>query len=204
MKTPMTGRQITRASKQLSWLLRHGAGEVGLEMDAAGWCRVDDVLGHVRIDAAQLLRVVERNNKSRLQLDHGRIRASQGHSTTGMPVTQDALEASWTRFTGTGPIWHGTQVRAAFSILASGILPAARTHVHLAAETDSVVGKRTNVGVMLGVDPQRMSAHGFGVFVSPNGVLLAREVPADCIVEIQCISRKAKACENALRRAQVI
>lgn len=35
--------------RRLSWLLRHAAGEEGLEMDQAGWATIDDVLDHAGV-----------------------------------------------------------------------------------------------------------------------------------------------------------
>ena len=48
-----------------------------------------------------------------------------------MPVTHDALEASWERFTGVGPIGHGTAIEALSGIAREGVVPQARTRVHL-------------------------------------------------------------------------
>src|SRR5688572_11142619 len=99
-----------RVSKRLSWLLRHGANEVGLAMDAAGWAAVEDVLALARIDRTALERVVRDNGKGRLELAGDRVRACQGHSLAGTPVTADALEASWERVVGrTDPLFHGTR-----------------------------------------------------------------------------------------------
>jgi putative RNA 2'-phosphotransferase len=144
--------------------------------------------------------LVQRNNKSRLQVCNGRIRASQGHSTAGMPVTQDALEASWLHHQGEALVWHGTGIGAALSIAKSGILPVTRTHVHLAADLESRVGKRAGVAVMLGVAPARLRSHGHDLFVSENGVVLTRDVPPDCIVELVCISPMARKRQAELRQ----
>src|SRR5262245_52781333 len=103
---------ISRASKQLSWLLRHGAPSEGISMDAAGWVAIADVLGALRISRGQLDEVVRENNKSRLEVRGDRIRACQGHSREGMPVTEDALEASWEPHKGAASLWHGTHTEA--------------------------------------------------------------------------------------------
>jgi putative RNA 2'-phosphotransferase len=189
----------TEISKRLSWLLRHGAPSEGIAMDAAGWVAVADVLRALRLTRAELTDVVELNTKSRLDLRGEQIRASQGHSTEGMPVTHDALEASWDRFVGAGPIWHGTAIEALPGIAREGLVPQARTHVHLAAELDSKVGKRASVHVMIEVSVERLGELGIGVFQSQNGVLLARCVPTAAIVGIRAMTARAKAKEPALR-----
>lgn len=184
---------VRRHSKKLSWLLRHGAAEEGVAMDPAGWVAIDAVLEALAIDRATLDRVVAENDKQRLQLDGERVRASQGHSRA-LPVTLDALEASWRRYEGAGPVWHGTNLEAAEAIAQTGAIePGERTHVHLAASLESHVGKRANVHVMLAVDPTRLADAGQGLFVSPNGVVLARRVPTSAIVERRPMTKRARA-----------
>ena len=63
----------------------------------------------------------------RLEIHGDRIRASQGHSRQGMPVTLDALEASWEPHAGAGSLWHGTHVGAVEGIAREGILPVERS-----------------------------------------------------------------------------
>lgn len=192
---------ISEASKKLSWLLRHGAPSEGIRMDAAGWVAVDDVLKRLRLSRGELLNVVRENNKSRLEIVDGRIRACQGHSREGMPVTLDALEASWTPYEGSASVWHGTHTGAAAGIGREGILPGERTHVHLAAELESKVGKRANVDMMIEVSPDKLRSEGLGVFTSSNGVILCRRVPPRCIVGLTLLSAKAKASREPLRSA---
>lgn len=169
-------------SHKLSYLLRHGANEEGVPMDAAGWVPIPRVLAWARIDRATLDEVVRSNNKERYQLDGDRIRACQGHSLSGTPVTVDALEASWEVWAGQSSLWHGTTAAALPSILQQGLWPQARTHVHLAPAADAKVGKRANVQVLLRVDPARVRAAGIGIFSSSNGVILARHIPPEAIV----------------------
>ena len=195
----MSEQNLKRASHALSQLLRHRAGEAGLSMDAAGWAPVDDVLRRARMSRDTLDVVVRTNNKSRLQIVGDRIRCCQGHSLQGMPVTQEALEASWEELDRADPVWHGTNEEALASIARQGLLPGGRTHVHLAEETDSKVGKRAGVGVLLRVDPTALRAAGIGLYRSPNGVLLARVVPPGCITGLVAVSERAKKGEATLR-----
>lgn len=188
-----------RASHKLSWLLRHGAHEAGLDMDAAGWADLGDVLRVLGMSRATLEQAVRENNKARYEVRGGRIRACQGHSLAGMPVTPEALEASWERWTGDGPVWHGTRIAAVASIAREGILAGERTHVHLAEAIDSTVGKRANVDVMLEVSPARLAAAGIGLFVSPNGVILARRVPPSAIVGLRPMTDRAEQKAEGLR-----
>lgn len=191
--------RMTDTSKKLSWLLRHGAPSLGIAMDDAGWVAVDDVLRALGLQRSRLDEVVENNTKNRLELRGDRVRASQGHSREGMPVTLAGLEASWEEVHGDAPIWHGTSVDAVRGIAREGIRPAARTHVHCTDALDSAVGKRANVDVMLEISPARLRARGIGVFRSQNGVILAREVPVGCVVGLVPMVARARREAEALR-----
>jgi putative RNA 2'-phosphotransferase len=189
----------TGASKKLSWLLRHGANEAGLEMDAAGWAEIEDVRRILHMGRTALEAAVENNNKARLQVRGTRIRACQGHSLRDMPVTCEALEATWEEVEGEAPVFHGTRIAALVGIAREGLLPGERTHVHLAEAVDSTVGKRSAVDVMIEVSPSRLRAAGIGLHRSPNGVILARRVPVSAIVGLLPMIDKARRREGELR-----
>lgn len=178
-------RVLARKSKKLSWLLRHGAREAGLAMDAAGFAPIEQVLRLTGLSRAELDAVVADNNKARFQVRHTEIRAVQGHSLESLPVTLEALEGSWEEVLGDDPLYHGTSVTAARSILTGeGIHPAARTHVHLAAAVEAKVGKRAGVDVLLVISPPELRAAGQRIHRAPNGVLLCRSVPVGAIVDV--------------------
>ena len=186
-------------SKTLSWLLRHGACEAGVAMDAAGWVPVPEVLRYLRISRASLEDVVATNNKSRLELVGERVRACQGHSTENMPITVEALEASWRPYTDGGSLYHGTTVEATIPIAKEGLWPQKRTHVHLAPSLESKVGKRSATPVVLEISTARLHDAGQGAWEAQNGVVLVRHVPASCIVDLTCTARAAKQVEPTLR-----
>jgi putative RNA 2'-phosphotransferase len=190
---------VVKAGKKLSWLLRHGANEAGLAMNSAGFANVADVLRLAELTRAELDVVVAENNKSRYEVDGDRIRASQGHSLAGTPVTREGLESTWLIVELDDVIFHGTHVDAARTILKEGMEPMARTHVHLAESEGATVGKRANVDVLLAVSPKKLRAAGFAVFRAPNGVLLARRVPKDCIVDVVAQNRPGRAALDELR-----
>lgn len=198
MSRSQTSRTTARHSKELSWLLRHGARSAGVAIDPAGWVAIADVLRALRMTRSQLDDAVENNNKSRLTVDGGRIRACQGHSIDS-GVRVDALEASWTIYEGEGLVWHGTAAAVVPAIAVEGVLPQRRTHVHLAPTLASVVGKRAQVDVMLGIEPVRLRAAGVTIFRAQNGVILARRIPPECIVELKAMTHAARAREKELR-----
>ena len=194
----MGRKNKNRLGVKLSWLLRHGASAEGLPVDDAGWVSIEGVLRTLQMSRAKLDEITADNNKNRYEQRGELIRASQGHSLD-MPVTLDALEASWTRYEGSDRVWHGTHLAALVGIASEGISSAKRTHVHLAVALDSEVGKRHRVGVMLGVSVARLRASGAEVFISPNGVVLTRHVPVACIDACELMTSKAKAAGASLR-----
>lgn len=191
--------ELVARSRHLSWLLRHGAVEAGLAMDAAGWAAIADVLARTGLTAEALAEAVRTNTKGRLQLDGDRVRACQGHSLVNTAVTRDALEASWRAHDGNTSLWHGTTRDAITAIATAGILPVARTHVHLADDPASTLGKRAAVAWLLEVDPVAMRAAGHAIFVAPNGVVLTRAVPPAFIVGARAMTHRAEAERDEVR-----
>lgn len=188
-----------RKSKKLSWLLRHGAKESGLAMDAAGWCDASEVMKKMGLGRDALEELVRTNNKRRLELKGQRIRACQGHSA-GTPVERDALEASWELWNSTESVWHGTSRAALQSVARQGLLPQKRTHVHLTESKDSSVAKRAHVEVTLEIDPRLLHSLGTKIHRAPNGVLLARRVHPSCIVALHPLTRRTRRDVAELRR----
>jgi putative RNA 2'-phosphotransferase len=190
---------IVEKSKTLSWLLRHGAREAGVSMDAAGWVPVGEVLRYLRMNRSDLEEVVRTNSKNRLELVDERLRACQGHSTDNMPVTLDALEASWREYEEGGSLYHGTTVEATEPISREGLIPQKRTHVHLAPSLDSKVGKRSATPVVLEISCERLRAAGENIYEASNGVVLVRRVPVSSIVGLVCTTKAAQKKEREVR-----
>ncbi|HET6988606.1 MAG TPA: RNA 2'-phosphotransferase, partial [Kribbella sp.] len=101
-------------------------------MSADGWAAIADVLSVLHLNRTALDVAVRDNDKQRLQVEGDWIRACQGHSLNGMPVTREALENSWERVYPADLLWHGTNHAVLPAIQRDGLLPGRRTHVHLA------------------------------------------------------------------------
>lgn len=82
-----------KISKNLSWLLRHGAVEEKLNIGPDGYVRLDEVLAkdfykQKKIDVSKIKQIVDSNDKKRFELKEEIvdskptlfIRAAQGHS----------------------------------------------------------------------------------------------------------------------------
>jgi putative RNA 2'-phosphotransferase len=123
--------------------------------------------------------VVGSNEKKRFALsdDNRRIRAVQGHSTDTVAIQHIAKEPPTF-------LYHGTATRFLDTILAEGLRPGQRHHVHLSEDitTAKAVGQRYGKPVILKVEALRMHQQGFKFFQADNGVWLTEGVPVHFIV----------------------
>lgn len=170
-----------KLSKRLSYVLRHNPSSIGIELDSAGWVDLDELVeklravGRLTVSTEQIIDVVDTNDKKRFQLVDGRIRAAQGHSVE--------IELGLEPVEPPDVLWHGTVEKFLDSIMAEGLLPGSRTHVHLSADiaTATKVGQRRGRPVLLGVDAASLHQGGQDFFQSANGVWLTVHVPADAL-----------------------
>ena len=169
---------VVRASKRLSFVLRHQPASIGITLDAAGWVGVDDLLRALAAHGLRLTRdeldvVVAGNDKQRFAFDRSgtRIRASQGHS---VPV-----ELGYAPAAPPAELFHGTVERFLSAILAEGLRPGRRHAVHLSADvaTARTVGGRRGRAVVLRIDAARLADDGARFVRSTNGVWLVDAVP---------------------------
>jgi putative RNA 2'-phosphotransferase len=166
-------------SKFLSLVLRHDPGQIGIELDEAGWTDVAALLAAaerhgVRLTRAELGEIVATSDKQRFALsdDGARIRANQGHSVE-VDLQLEVVPPPAT-------LYHGTVDGALAGIRDKGLLRGARHHVHLSADlaTATKVGGRRGKPVVLTIDARAMSEAGHTFYRSTNGVWLVDAVPA--------------------------
>lgn len=170
-------RADVRRSKRLALVLRHRPQSVGIELDERGWTPVDRLLQALAdhgtpMSRVELARVVETNDKQRFEWDRrgDRIRARQGHT---VPV-----DLGLTAARPPGVLFHGTPLRNVDAVLAVGLEPRGRHHVHLSEDEDTArrVGARRGPPAVLVVDADRMTAAGYRFWRSTNGVWLVDHV----------------------------
>lgn len=171
---------MTRASKFLSYVLRHRPDAIGLALDSEGWAAIDDLvrLSHASaqpLSRAMIAEVVRTNDKQRFRIsdDGSRIRASQGHSL--------AVDLALTPQAPPTVLFHGTATRFLEAILTGGITSGSRQHVHLSATYDTAitVGQRHGTPVALAVQARAMYHTGRTFYRSDNGVWLTDHVPVE-------------------------
>ena len=165
--------ELRRLSRFLSFVLRHHPERIGLRLDRGGWADVTELIDRasvagVPLDVATLSEIVASNDKQRFALDPtgNRIRASQGHS---IPVDLGLVVTA-----APGVLFHGTGEAAVASIMAEGLTPKGRHHVHLSPDVTvaTAVGRRHGRPAVFEVDSGRMQADGQEFYRSANGVWL--------------------------------
>ncbi|MCW2936634.1 MAG: phosphate acetyltransferase [Actinomycetia bacterium] len=176
MTDPAQAAALTAASKFLAYVLRHHPAAIGITLDGAGWVQVDDLMAaagrHGRPLAAQTLwQVADAPGKRRFEIRDGRIRASQGHS---VPVDLGLASVA-----PPAVLFHGTAAASLPAILAEGLKPGRRNHVHLSGDqaTAAAVGARRGPPVILRVGAAGMHAAGHEFHCAANGVWLTDRVP---------------------------
>lgn len=167
-----------KTSKFLSYVLRHRPDSIGLVLDGAGWASINELIRKARSAGKKLSRtlieeVVANNDKQRFALsaDGERIRASQGHSVD--------IDLDLKPLQPPEVLYHGTATRFLESIMARGLQPGSRRHVHLSADigTARKVGQRHGKPVILELDARAMHQAGLVFFRADNGVWLTAHVP---------------------------
>lgn len=176
-------KQHAETSKFLSYVLRHEPHAIGLALDSEGWAEIDALITGAKtagrdLDVALIRAVVAGSDKKRFAIseDGLRIRAVQGHSTDTVAIQHEAKVPPEL-------LYHGTATRFLDSILAEGLRPGERHHVHLSADitTATAVGQRYGKPVVLKIEALRMHQQGFKFFQADNGVWLTDPIPAKFI-----------------------
>ncbi|XP_005988908.1 tRNA 2'-phosphotransferase 1 [Latimeria chalumnae] len=171
-----------RLSKALSYVLRHGASELGFQMGTDGFLYVDEILQHQRYrgySEHDIHRVVETNDKQRFTLQthpvDGRlqIRANQGHSIQVEDLELTPIEPG-TDVPETAV--HGTYLRHWESIRDLGLSRMSRRHIHLApglaGDGEVVSGMRRDCDLAIFIDIGQALVDGIKFFWSTNKVIL--------------------------------
>ena len=164
-------KKLITYSKYLSQILRHDPEQIGLTWNGEGWVKIDDLLEQSQqpISREMLDEIVATNPKRRFSIsqDGTKIRATQGHSR---PV-----DLGLTPVQPPPTLFHGTAKSVCTRILAEGLKPMGRQHVHLSiSPTEArVVGARHGSPAVLKVDCAGLVAIGHHFFQAENDVWLS-------------------------------
>lgn len=172
-----------RLSKSLSYVLRHGASKMGLQMNSDGFVFVEELLAHQQFRSFSLEdveRVVASNDKQRFKLckhpedDRLQIRANQGHSVQVTDLELKEISPDDRDYPREAV--HGSYMKHWPSIRSQGLSRMNRTHIHLApglpGEDRVISGMRQSCDLAVYIDVTKAMSDGIRFFWSENGVLL--------------------------------
>ena len=165
-----------KASKFLSYVLRHHPEEIDLELDMFGYAEISSLLekcsSRFTLTVDDLRQIMQESEKQRFAFDAEckKIRATHGHS---IPVKLAAEPSEPPEF-----LYHGTAERTLQEILRDGIKPMARNYVHLSKDkaTAKSVGSRHGRPVVLLVKAKEMYEKGVSFYLVDEGHWLTEYV----------------------------
>lgn len=170
-----------KTSKKLSFLLRHSQEPLYISL-VGGWANVTTILKTLQISRLELEQIVAEDQKTRYSFDESgtKIRANQGHSIPGVQIAFASPEPP-------EYLYHGTATRFLDSIMKDGLKPMTRQWVHISPdyETAVKVGARHGKPIVLRVKAKAFTIEGNELYLSENGVWLAKAVPS-VYLEIFC------------------
>jgi putative RNA 2'-phosphotransferase len=177
----LSGDRRRRLSKFCSGALRHFPGDVGLDLDPAGWTPLDHLAAAVeqKYDWAtreHLAAVVATDPKGRFERDERdgtpMVRAAYGHS---VEVDLNARETPVPE-----TLYHGTAPENRAAIDEEGLRPMGRQQVHLSGSIERAreVGRRhTADPVVFAVDVAGLESDGHAVTKRGRSVYTTDRVP---------------------------
>lgn len=194
---------LTRISKTLSYILRHGAEKENIPIRSDGYALIDDLIKHPNLSDVNLdiiKDVVSNDNKQRYNLVNENskwyIRANQGHS---IQVNNLELE----EITDIEDCIHGTYYKAWNTIKNTGLNKMSRNHIHFTTEiSDKVIsGMRNNCQVAIYVDVKKCVENGIKFYKSKNDVILSPGndqgiIPAEYFKKVVDIKTKKTIAKN--------
>eukprot|EP00118_Oscarella_pearsei_P006709 m.30803 g.30803 ORF g.30803 m.30803 type:complete len:218 (+) comp31397_c0_seq5:110-763(+) len=172
-----------KLSKNLSYILRHGADKKGIRLQDGGFAYLDDILALPEFQkngwtGSDVERVVTNNDKQRYALREEpttgkmQIRANQGHT---LPV--DVELTPLTAPEDVPVAVHGTYMNCWEVIKCQGLSKMKRTHIHMApgelGEDGVISGMRKNSKIVIRINTAKALQDGIEFFRSANGVILS-------------------------------
>lgn len=178
-------KNLFNLSKTLSWILRHAAVKLKLDISSDGYVKIDDLLKLSQLkgyDIDDVFDVVEDNAKKRFAIKKENntyyIRANQGHSNkVASRIKQEELLQKLDD--PLDLVVHGTTYEAYEKISKSGLKKMGRSHIHFAISTDFTEGNkqqsgiRSNCELIIYLDMEKAMNDGIEFFMSQNKVVLS-------------------------------
>lgn len=176
----MNETELVKASRKMSYALRHHPEKMHLDMDRHGWVSVEQMIESMHVYFPSFSKedmdyVVENNDKHRFSYneDETKIRANQGHSID--------VDVQMKEMMPPDILYHGTGRKYVSSIKEKGLLPMSRLYVHLSVDPSTAykVGSRHGTPYIFMIDAKKMHKDGYHFYISENGVWQVKHVPAE-------------------------
>ena len=171
-------------SKFLSLILRHKAKDFGLDIDSAGFIKLDDIINlpsskKLNINLSLIQEIVSNDEKGRFELINRPpyyIRAVQGHSIIEVNNEDTMYKLNKNNIFDFPTVVHGTQENAWKLIEKSGLNKMNRNAIHFSIgyndENHVKSGMRLNCEIFIEINPQMAFFNGYEFFLSKNKVIL--------------------------------
>jgi 2'-phosphotransferase len=180
----MSNNKNIKASKFLSFVLRHQAEKFNLQLSDDGYAEVNQILSlpeskALHLDDETIIKIVNENDKKRFQITerYGKyyIRALQGHTIHHLDDSKMFAEIKDHDEYET--VVHGTFKKSWEIIMKEGLNKMKRNHIHFAIgyPNDKCVisGMRRTCEVFIELDMQRAMNDGIKFLISENKVILS-------------------------------
>lgn len=184
----MTDKQV-KASKTISYALRHNPAEFGLTLDSEGWVDCDKFIAAlakhrqpVYLTKTDIAAIIAGSGKKRFEIRDGKIRATYGHSTAEKIKFEPSVPLE--------TLYHGTARRFVSSIEREGLKPMNRQYVHLSSDLDTAVrvGKRhDSQPVIFEVQAGQMHRDGVVFYHSGNDGTWMCEAVEPKYIRLPCL-----------------
>lgn len=183
-----TPDKIDSLGRLMTWILRHTASKLNLEIRSDGYVKVQDLLklnlhtvadiplnSHTIVDVREAV-MTDKKQRFSLVEENGElfIRANQGHTLKA--VKTESLLKPIVSAEDVPVCVHGTYRENLPSILEHGLKRMKRLHIHFACglpkDSDVISGMRQNVNVLIFLDVKKALAEGMKLYFSENKVVL--------------------------------
>ena len=176
-------------SKKLTYILRHNALNLGLNIRDDGYVKLSSILAldsMKRFDFETIQHIVKTNDKQRFSLCNNigndneyYIRANQGHSINIVKADKLLNEITINDVNKYPIICHGTYIKHWNSILKNGLNIMNRNHIHFVPcdtvlnENKVLSGLRKNIDILIYIDLIKCLNDGIKFYISSNNVVLS-------------------------------
>ncbi|KAJ6485635.1 KptA family-domain-containing protein [Mycena sanguinolenta] len=165
-------------SRELAYVLRHGAKSAGLAIRGDGYVKVEELL-NIRslrgLSFGMLDTIVSNDPKQRFSLILGRngrwiIRANERHSIPEVMGGLKRIRWAWQ----VPLVVHGTSMKAWETISKQGLSRMGRTYIHFAQDLteNTTSGVPSSCEVLIFIDLTRAVKEGNRFFLSSNGIIV--------------------------------